>query len=115
MADFGATNLDAFRAEVRAWLEANYPAELRSSDARTDPEAVWGGRAFVGSDDPQAVWMRRAAERGLTAPTWPKDYGGGGGNQGVVEAEAVPWREHPYSGSLTLPPLATLIFEHQGP
>ena len=78
MADFGATDLDAFRAEVRAWLEANYPAELRSPDAKTDPEAVWGGRMFEGSDDPQAVWMRRAAERGLTAPTWPKEVGGGG-------------------------------------
>ena len=78
MADFGATDLDAFRTEVRAWLEANYPAELRDPNAKTDPEAVWGGRAFVGSNDPQSVWTRRAAERGLTAPTWPKEYGGGG-------------------------------------
>jgi alkylation response protein AidB-like acyl-CoA dehydrogenase len=78
MADFGAAELDTFRAEVRAWLEANYPAELRKSDARTDPEAVWGGRAFEGSDGPQSVWMRRVAEKGWTAPTWPKDYGGAG-------------------------------------
>ncbi len=78
MADFGAAELDTFRAEVRAWLEAEYPAELRKSDARTDPEAVWGGRAFEGSDDPQSVWMRRVAERGWTTPTWPKEYGGAG-------------------------------------
>jgi alkylation response protein AidB-like acyl-CoA dehydrogenase len=78
MADFGATELDAFRVEVRGWLEANYPAELRDPGVKTDPEAVWGGRAFVGSDDPQSVWMRRAAERGLTAPTWPTEFGGGG-------------------------------------
>jgi alkylation response protein AidB-like acyl-CoA dehydrogenase len=81
MADFGAADLDTFRAEVRAWLEANYPAELRDPDAQTDPEAVWGGRAFEGdkgAGDPQIVWMRRVAEQGWTTPAWPKAYGGAG-------------------------------------
>jgi len=78
MADFGGSDLEAFRAEAKGWLAANYPAELRDPKARIDPEAVWGGRAFVGSDDPQIVWMRRMAERGWTAPTWPRQYGGGG-------------------------------------
>ena len=78
MADFGADQLDAFRSETRAWLEANYPAELRDPKAKTDPEATWGGQAFIGSDDPQIVWMRRVAEKGWTAPTWPAAYGGGG-------------------------------------
>ncbi|HZZ32304.1 MAG TPA: acyl-CoA dehydrogenase family protein [Phenylobacterium sp.] len=78
MADFGAADLDTFRADVRAWLAANYPAELRDPDAKTDPEAVWGGRAFEGSDDPQAVWMRRVAAQGWTTPTWPRDFGGAG-------------------------------------
>jgi alkylation response protein AidB-like acyl-CoA dehydrogenase len=78
MADFGGADLEAFRTEVRKWLEANYPAELRDPDAQTDPEAVWGGRAFEGSSDPQIVWMRRMAEKGWTAPTWPTEAGGGG-------------------------------------
>jgi alkylation response protein AidB-like acyl-CoA dehydrogenase len=78
MADFGATELDAFRTEVREWLEANYPAELRDPNAVTDPEAVWGGRAFAGSSDPQIVWMQRMAAKGWTTPTWPTEYGGGG-------------------------------------
>jgi alkylation response protein AidB-like acyl-CoA dehydrogenase len=78
MADFGAADLDTFRAEVRAWLAANYPPELREADANTDPESVWGGRAFEGSDDPQSVWMRRVAAQGWTTPTWPKDFGGAG-------------------------------------
>ena len=78
MADFGAGDLDAFRGEVRGWLEANYPAALRDPKAKTDPEALWGGRAFAGSDDPQTVWMRAAAAKGYTAPTWPKEYGGAG-------------------------------------
>jgi alkylation response protein AidB-like acyl-CoA dehydrogenase len=78
MADFGGGDLDAFRGEVRGWLEANYPAELRDPKAKTDPEAIWGGRAFAGSNDPQTVWMRAAAAKGYTAPTWPTEYGGAG-------------------------------------
>jgi len=78
MADFGGTELDAFRTEVKNWLAENYPSELRASVTASDPEAQWGGRAFIGSDDPQIVWMRRVASRGWTAPTWPTQYGGGG-------------------------------------
>lgn len=78
MADFGATELDAFAAEVREELAAMYPAELRGPKVSTDPEAVWGGRAFEGSDDPQIVWMTRMAAKGWTTPTWPREYGGAG-------------------------------------
>ena len=78
MADFGADKLEAFAAEISGWLKANYPAELRDPNVRSDPEAMWGGRAFAGSDDPQIVWMRRMAAKGWTAPTWPTEYGGGG-------------------------------------
>ena len=73
MADFGAGELDAFRAEVKAWLEANYPAELRDPKVKSDPEAMWGGRAFAGSNDPQIVWMRKMAQQGWTAfVPWPQ-------------------------------------------
>ena len=79
MADFGGAELEAFRGEVRAWLEANYPAELRDPKAKVDPEATWGGRAFANNTtDPQIKWMRIAGEKGWTAPTWPAQYGGGG-------------------------------------
>ncbi len=76
MADFGGA--DAFAEEVRRELAAMYPPELKDPNAKTDYEAVWGGRAFAGSSDPQIVWMKRMAEKGWTAPTWPKEYGGGG-------------------------------------
>jgi len=98
MADFGATDLDAFAREVRRELEAMYPAELRDPQARTDPEAVWGGRAFEGSDDPQIVWMKRMAAKGWTTPTWPKAYGGAGlsaAEARVLERELVTGRYRP--------------------
>ena len=78
MADFGATDLDAFRAEVRDWLAANYPAELRDPKRKVDEEAVWGGRRFADSDDPLREWQRRMGAKGWTAPQWPAAYGGGG-------------------------------------
>src|SRR5215212_1055718 len=71
-------DLEAFRTDVRDWLAANYPPELRGGEADLDEEAIWGGRKYQGSTDPVKVWMNRMAERGWTAPTWPKEYGGGG-------------------------------------
>ncbi|MGH6971988.1 MAG: acyl-CoA dehydrogenase family protein, partial [Caulobacteraceae bacterium] len=93
MADFGG-DLEAFRAEVRDWLAANCPSELKGHEAG-EPEAVWGGRAFAGSNDPQIVWMRRVAEKGWTAPSWPKAYGGGGlapDEARIVEQELARYR-----------------------
>jgi alkylation response protein AidB-like acyl-CoA dehydrogenase len=115
MADFGGADLDAFRTEVRAWLEANYPAELRDPKAQTNPEAVWGGSAFEGSDDPQAVWMRRVAEQGWTAPAWPKEFGGGGldaGQARVVEQELAAGRYRPPLLSFGLWMLGPVLLEY---
>ena len=43
-------DLDAFRAEVRDWLEANCPPSMRTP--MKDDEIVWGGRKgeFVNPD-----------------------------------------------------------------
>ena len=74
MADFGAEQLDAFRAETRAWLEANFPASLRrDASAVTDAEAT--GAQVTGD---AALWKQRMAEAGFGTPTWPKAYGGAG-------------------------------------
>ncbi len=76
--DIDANDLDGFAWEVREQLAAMYPPELLDPAVKSDPEAVWGGRAFADSNDPQIVWMRRMAEKGWTAPHWPRTYGGGG-------------------------------------
>jgi alkylation response protein AidB-like acyl-CoA dehydrogenase len=115
MADFGAADLDTFRTDVRAWLEANYPPELRDPAARTDPEAVWGGRGFDGSDDPQIVWKNRVAEKGWTAPTWPAAYGGGGltpQQARVVEQEIAAGRYRPPLLSFGIWMLGPVLLEY---
>jgi acyl-CoA dehydrogenase len=70
-------DLASFRRELGSWLDANAPASLagRGDDALN---GVWGGRKWAFRDSDQKRWLERAAERGLTAPTWPREYGGGG-------------------------------------
>jgi alkylation response protein AidB-like acyl-CoA dehydrogenase len=115
MADFGGGDMDAFRADVRGWLEANYPAELRDPKVQTDPEAMWGGRAFAGSSDPQIVWMRRMAEKGWTAPTWPTEYGGGGltpPQARILEQELAAGRYHSPLASFGIWMLGPVLLEY---
>jgi alkylation response protein AidB-like acyl-CoA dehydrogenase len=68
--------LEAFRAETRAWLEENCPAGMRTP--MPDEERVWGGKNPEFKHPEAKIWMERMVERGWTAPTWPKAYGGGG-------------------------------------
>ena len=70
-------DLDTFRSETRRWLEENCPPEMREP-ARGDDDICWGGRKWTFSSDAQRVWLERMAERGWTAPMWPKEYDGGG-------------------------------------
>jgi acyl-CoA dehydrogenase len=69
-------SLDAFRAETRAWLEANCPASMRTP--MPEDEVVWGGRRASFKNPDSKLWLERMAARGWTVPTWPKQYGGGG-------------------------------------
>ncbi|WP_310475231.1 acyl-CoA dehydrogenase family protein [Sandarakinorhabdus sp.] len=72
-----ASNLDAFRAETRAWLEANCPAEMREP-IRDDDDVCWGGRKVSFKSEAQRVWLERMGAKGWTVPEWPSQYGGGG-------------------------------------
>ena len=64
------------RAELRDWLEANCPPEMREPAGEGD--ICWGGRRWVFQSEAQKLWLERCAQRGLTVPTWPKEYGGAG-------------------------------------
>jgi len=70
-------DLETFRAETRAWLEANCPAEMREP-VRSDADVVWGGRDQSKMTPAQKQWMDAMGARGWTVPDWPKEYGGGG-------------------------------------
>lgn len=68
--------IDTFRAETRAWLEANCPESLRGAAAAG--ELVWGGsKVEFGSED-QRLWFERMRDKNWFCPDWPEAYGGGG-------------------------------------
>ena len=41
-------------------------------------EVVWGGKSEKFANPESKLWLDLMAEKGWTAPTWPKAYGGGG-------------------------------------
>jgi alkylation response protein AidB-like acyl-CoA dehydrogenase len=69
-------DLETFRADVRRWLEANAPASMATPPKSPD-DICWGGKKSVYPDDVRR-WLAVMGERGWTAPTWPREYGGGG-------------------------------------
>jgi len=70
------SDLESFRHEVRDWLEANCPEEMRQP-MESEADAVWGGKKGQYSK-PQLLWLERMASKGWTVPEWPTEYGGGG-------------------------------------
>lgn len=70
------TNLEDFRQETAAWLEQNCPPSMRTPMRETD--TIWGGRDFQFPSEDAKQWKECMAAKGWTAPTWPKQYGGGG-------------------------------------
>ncbi len=82
------SDLDAFRQEIRAWLEENCPPEMREP-VRDEADVCWGGRDFKFKNEAQRQWLERCAAKGYTVPDWPKEYGGAG----MSPEEAKVWRE----------------------
>jgi alkylation response protein AidB-like acyl-CoA dehydrogenase len=70
-------DLEIFRTETRAWLEANCPPDMRLP-LEDDEDRYWGGRNATFNSEGQRLWFERMASRGWTVPEWPKEYGGGG-------------------------------------
>ncbi|MEQ9143599.1 MAG: acyl-CoA dehydrogenase family protein [Parvibaculaceae bacterium] len=68
--------LEQFREETRAWLEENCPPSMRTP--MPEDESPWGGRNAKWKNPESKQWLDAMASRGWTAPTWPKEYGGGG-------------------------------------
>ena len=64
----------AFRDEVRGWLKANLPQDLRDKIANYDEL----------TRDDLLRWHKILAKKGWVAPAWPKEYGGGGARRVVM-------------------------------
>jgi acyl-CoA dehydrogenase len=69
-----------FKTEVGEWLEANCPESMRSP-YRSEADICWGGLDWQFQSEDQENWLRRMAQKGWTAPSWPLEYGGGGLNR----------------------------------
>ena len=61
-------DLNVFRDEVRAFIAAKLPVAIR--------ERLRQGH--LPSKDDTVTWQRILAERGWSAPHWPREYGGAG-------------------------------------
>jgi acyl-CoA dehydrogenase len=101
--------LETFRRETRAWLEANCPPEMRQPVV-DDADVCWGGRNFKFKNEAQKLWLDRMAARGWTVPEWPKEYGGGG----LSKAEARVLREE-MAALGCRPPLTSFGISMLGP
>jgi alkylation response protein AidB-like acyl-CoA dehydrogenase len=71
------TDLERFRADLRDWLDANAPKALMGAPG-SELDGVWGGRKATWPNPDRKRWLDVCAERGFTAPEWPRAYGGGG-------------------------------------
>ena len=81
-------DLEAFRAEARAWLEANCPTEMRTPP-KSEDDTWWGGRNAIFQSAAQQQWFEACRDKGYTVPDWPQAYGGAG----LSAAEAKVLRE----------------------
>jgi len=69
--------MEAFRKEVKDFLEANCPPSMRQPLTHEN-QVYWGGRNATFISEDQKTWFEAMAAKGWTTPTWPKEYGGGG-------------------------------------
>lgn len=76
------SDLETFRAEVRSWLDGNFPTALQG----VLPMMEGGGDGKHAAE--MTKWRDRLAERGWGTPHWPEQYGGAGLDHAHVRALA---------------------------
>jgi alkylation response protein AidB-like acyl-CoA dehydrogenase len=77
-------DLDTFREEARTWLVANAPAGMYAPVTSADDLCFGGAKVRYPPDVTR--WLAVMAERGWTAPTWPRELGGGGLSKAEAKA-----------------------------
>lgn len=71
-----ALSNDEFRATIRRWIEANYPAHIRNPEKRLHLRDNW-------------PWYKALADKGWLCPGWPRQYGG----LGLSAQKQIIWTE----------------------
>jgi alkylation response protein AidB-like acyl-CoA dehydrogenase len=74
--DMNALSGEAFRSEIRTWIEQNYPPELRYPPKRLHLRDNW-------------PWYKALSDKGWIAPGWPREHGG----MGLSAEKQVIWTE----------------------
>ena len=70
------SELETFRSETRAWLDANCP-ESQRQPVKTSELIDPGSKQVFPSADAK-IWFERMRDKGWTCPDFPKEYGGAG-------------------------------------
>ncbi|MCP5180444.1 MAG: acyl-CoA dehydrogenase family protein [Pseudomonadales bacterium] len=86
--DFNDTPAEAaFRAEARAWIQANAPRQLFEALS----SSTFGGLNTGGEDPMQAAksWQKKKADAGWACLLWPQEYGG----RGATPIQSVIWNQ----------------------
>ncbi len=102
----------SFREQVRDWLEDNCPPTIRRPGGPN--EGNGGGRRATYPNPEVKLWLDRMAERGWTAPMWPREYGGGGLNKqqaGILAEELRRIRARPAHSGMGLSMIGPALLE----
>jgi acyl-CoA dehydrogenase len=70
------TDVESFRKELQSFLETELPKKV--GELPPISSEYWGGKRAELPHPNSKKYCEVMAERGLTAPSWPKQYGGGG-------------------------------------
>jgi acyl-CoA dehydrogenase len=85
-----AVALEAFRAEIKAFLAEHAPKSLYNPSPSGVFDGYWGGKKHPPTSPDVLRWRDVMYERGFTAPSWPKEYGGAGLDK---ERTRILWQE----------------------
>jgi alkylation response protein AidB-like acyl-CoA dehydrogenase len=97
-------SLESFRAEVRAYIDEHCPDSMKNRTFHfEDAHEIY-------STDDAHRWLNAMAEKGLTTPTWPKEYGAAG-----LDYEENRVFQEEMSGAAALPPLSGMGIAMIGP
>ncbi|GAB4331479.1 MAG: acyl-CoA dehydrogenase [Dehalococcoidia bacterium] len=95
----------AFRREVRSFLDAEYPKDVEEQRRALAEWGLFNGAGRQGGPEFGEFWkswQKKLNERGWGVPHWPKEYGGGGLSvkEQFILSEEFAWRRAPRPGGI---------------